>query len=125
VKTNPEEDAWSRLRAHAATRLGAGFPDRVLHSAHGCSPRVWDQLRLAAVDCLRPGFAERVLVAARTRLELPSYGSQLALSALTAIACVAAVILFHHHELAAADARNLAEWRQIVAAAQDWDTGAR
>jgi transcriptional regulator with XRE-family HTH domain len=68
---------------------------------------------------------DRVLAAARNRLEMPSYGSQLALSALTAAACLAAVILFHHHELAAADARNLAEWSQIVAAAQDLDAGAR
>ena len=124
MKTNPEQDAWSRLRAHAATRLGGGFSDRVLRAAHGCPPRVWDRLRRAAEDCLRPGFADRVLLAARARLELPSYGSQLALSALTAAACLAAVLLFHHHELAAADARNLAEWRQIVAAAQDLDTGA-
>ena len=124
MKTNPEQDAWSRLRAHAASRLGGGFADRVLCAAHGCPPRVWDRLRRAAEDCLRPGFADRVLIAARARLELPSYGSQLALSALTAAACLAAVLLFHHHELAAADARNLAEWRQIVAAAQDLDAGA-
>lgn len=125
MNTNPEQDAWSRLRAHAAARLDGGFPDRVLKSAHGCPPQVWERLRAVAADCLRPGFADRVLAAARTRLEMPSYGSQLALSALTAAACVAAVILFHHHELAAADARNLAEWRQIVAAAQDLDAGAR
>lgn len=125
MNTNPEQDAWSRLRAQAAARLDEGFPDRVLKSAHGCPPHVWVRLRAVAADCLRPGFADRVLAAARTRLEMPSYGSQLALSALTAAACVAAVILFHHHELAAADARNLAEWRQIVAAAQDLDAGAR
>jgi len=125
VNTNPEQDAWSRLRAQAAARLAGDFPDRVLRSAHGCPPQVWRRLRVAAVECLRPGFADRVLAAARTRLEVPSYGSQLALSALTAAACLAAVILFHHHELAAADARNLAEWRQIVAAAQDLDAGAR
>jgi hypothetical protein len=125
VNTNPEQDAWSRLRAHAAARLDGSFADRVLQSAHGCPAPAWDRLRAAAADCLRPGFPDRVLAAARNRLELPSYGSQLALSALTAAACVAAVILFHHHELAAADARNLAEWRQIVAAAQDLDAGVR
>jgi hypothetical protein len=125
VKTNPEQDAWSRFRAHAASRLGGEFPDRVLRSAHGCPPRVWRRLGVVAADCLRPGFADRVIAAARQRLELPSYGSQLALSALTAAACLAAVLLFHHHELAAADARNLAEWRRIVAAAQDLDAGAR
>lgn|GEM_PF-569164 len=121
----PEQKAWSCLRAHAASRLGGGFAERVLHSAHGCPPGAWHRLRAAAGDCLRPGFADRVLAAARDRLEIPSYGSQLALSALTAVACLAAVILFHHHELAAADARNLAEWSQIVAAAQDLDAGAR
>jgi hypothetical protein len=105
--------------------LDGSFADRVLQSAHGCPAPAWDRLRAAAADCLRPGFPDRVLAAARNRLELPSYGSQLALSALTAAACVAAVILFHHHELAAADARNLAEWRQIVAAAQDLDAGVR
>jgi hypothetical protein len=125
LNTNPEQEAWSRLRAHAASRLGGGFPERVLRSAHGCPPGAWLRLRVAAADCLRPGFADRVLAAARVRLEIPSYGSQLALSALTAAACVAAVILFHQHELAAADARNLAEWSQIVAAAQDLDAGAR
>jgi len=125
VKTNPEQDAWSRLRAHAASRLGGAFPDRVLRSAHECPPRVWRRLGAVAADCLRPGFADRVIAAARERLELPSYGSQLALSALTAAACLAAVLLFHHHELAAADARNLAEWSRIVAAAQDLDAGAR
>lgn len=125
MNTNPEQDAWSRLRAQAASRLGEGFPERVLRSAHGCPPQVWTRLRAAAAGCIRPGFADRVLSAARSRLELPSYGSQFALSALTAAACLAAVILFHHHELAAADARNLAEWRRIVAAAQDLDAGAR
>ena len=125
MNTNPEQDAWSRLGAHAAERLDVSFAERVLRSAHGCPPRAWHRLRDAAADCLRPGFADRVLAAARNRLEMPSYGSQLALSALTAAACLAAVILFHHHELAAADARNLAEWSQIVAAAQDLDAGAR
>lgn len=125
MNPNPEQDAWSRLRAHAASRLRGGFPDRVLRSANGAPPQVWSRWRVAAAACLRPGFADRVLAAARGRLEIPSYGSQLALSALTAAACLAAVILFHHHELAAADARNLAEWRQIVAAAQDLDAGAR
>ncbi len=125
MKTNPEEDAWSRLRAHAASRLGGAFPDRVLRLAHGGPPRVWRRLGAVAADCLRPGFADRVIAAARERLELPSYGSQLALSALTAAACLAAVLLVHHRDLAAADARNLAEWRQIVAAAQDLDSGAR
>ncbi|MBM3865396.1 MAG: hypothetical protein FJ381_05795 [Verrucomicrobia bacterium] len=66
-----------------------------------------------------------MLAAAWDRLEIPSYGSQLALSALAAAACLAAVILFHDYELAAADARNLAEWSQIVAAAQGLGMGAR
>ena len=125
MKNNSEQDDWSRLRTHAASQLGGGFADRVLRSAHGSPPQVWHRLRLLAADCLRPGFADRVLVAARARLEVPSYGSQLALSAITAAACLAAVILLHHRELAAADARNLAEWRQIVATAQDLDAGAR
>ncbi|MFZ9747208.1 MAG: hypothetical protein ACO3G4_11320 [Opitutaceae bacterium] len=122
---NSEQDAWSQLRAHAASRLGGEFPDRVLRSAQGCPPGVWHRLGVVAAGCLRPGFADRVVAAARQRLEIPSYGSQFALSAVTAAVCLAAVIFFHHRELAAADARNLAEWRRIVAAAQDLDAGAR
>ena len=125
MNKSPQQDAWTRLRACAAARLDGGFPERVLRAAHGCPPLGWSRWRAVAASCLRPGFADRVLAAARTRLELPSYGSQLALSALTAAACLGAVILFHHHELAAADARNLAEWRRIVAAAEDLDAGAR
>ncbi len=125
MNENPEQDAWSRLRSRAAAQLDAGFPERVLRSAHGCPPHVWSRWRALAASCLRPDLADRVLAAARSRLELPSYGSQLALSALTAAACLGAVILFHHHELAAADARNLAEWRRIVAAAEDLHAGAR
>lgn len=125
MNRKPEQEAWSRLYAHAAARLGGGFAERVLRSAHGTPPWAWHWLRDAAADCLRPGFADRVLAAAWDRLEIPSYGSQLALSALAAAACLAAVILFHDYELAAADARNLAEWSQIVAAAQGLGMGAR
>jgi hypothetical protein len=30
---NPEHEAWTRLREHAASQLSPGFPDRVLRAA--------------------------------------------------------------------------------------------
>jgi hypothetical protein len=71
---------------------------------------------------LRPGFAERVLRAARAAADMPSLASQFALSAVTAAACLAAVLFAHNHSVEQADARNLAEWRQIVAVASSDDT---
>ena len=121
----PEDQAWASLRDHACAQLRDGFADRVLRAAHGPTPEAWQQLRLAAVACLRPGFAERVLRAARAAAEMPSFTSQLALSAATAAVCLGAVLFVHHRELEQADARNLAEWRKIVAVAQEFDTSGR
>jgi hypothetical protein len=71
---------------------------------------------------LRPGFAERVLRAARAAAEMPSFASQLALSAATAAVCLGAVLFFHQRRIDQADEQNLAEWRRIVAFAQEIDT---
>ena len=118
----PEDQAWASLRDHASAQLRDGFADRVLRAARGPTPEVWQQLRQSAAARLRPGFAERVLRAARVATEMPSFTSQLALSAATAAVCLGAVLFVHNRRLEQADARNLAEWRTIVAVAQDFDT---
>lgn len=68
---------------------------------------------------LRPGFAERVLRAARAAADMPSLGSQFALSAATAAVCLGAVLFIHQRNVKAADERNLAEWQQMVLVAED------
>lgn len=119
----PESDAWQALNRHAAAQLRGGFAERVLRAAHGPQDAVWGQLQTKAATQLRPGFAERVLRAARAAADMPSLGSQFALSAATAALCVLAVIYFHQRNVADADERNLAEWRQVVTAAEDFDAG--
>jgi hypothetical protein len=115
----PDDQAWDALRQHAAAQLRDGFADRVVRAARGPSAQTWRQLQNAAAACLRPGFAERVLRAARAAADMPSFASQLGLSAATAAVCLGAVLFVHHRELEQADARNLAEWRRIVAVAQE------
>lgn len=117
----PENQAWESLRQHAASQLRDGFADRVMRVAHGPSPEAWRQLQAGAAARLRPGFAERVLRAARAATEMPSFGSQLALSAATAAVCLGAVLFVQHRQQEQADAHNLAEWRNIVAFAQEID----
>ena len=121
----PEDQAWADLRARASAQLCAGFADRVLRAARGPSAEAWQQLQGAAAARLRPGFAERVIRAARAATEIPSFGSQLGLSAATAAICLGAVLFFNHRKLEQADARNLAEWQMIVAVAQDIDLSSR
>jgi hypothetical protein len=121
----PEDQAWVALRADAAARLRAGFAERIVRAAHGPSPGVWQQLVTAAAARLRPGFAERVLRAARAAADMPSFASQLALSAATVALCLGAVLFHHHRQIQLADARNLAEWQAIVAVAQDFDATGR
>ncbi len=121
----PEDHAWDELRAKASACLRPGFADRVVRTARGPSPVAWRQLADAASSRLRPGFAERVLRAARAATEMPSFGSQLALSAATAALCLGAVLFVHHRKLEQAEARNLAEWQAIVAVAQDFDVTGR
>lgn len=118
----PEDKAWASLRDHASAQLRAGFADRVLRTAHGPTPVAWRQLQRVAAARLRPGFAERVLRAARAAAEMPSYASQLALSAATATLCLIAVLYVHNRQQQQADDRNLAEWSRIVAMAQEFDT---
>ncbi len=72
---------------------------------------------------LRPGFAERVLRAARAAADMPSLASQFTLSAITAAVCLGAVVFIQHRRVEQADARNLAEWEQIVSAVEDIDSG--
>lgn len=121
----PEEKAWSDLRARANAQLPAGFADRVLAAARGPTPEAWRQLQAHGASRLRPGFVERVLRAARAAAEGPSFASQLALSAATAAVCLGVVLFLHNRHVEAADARNLAEWRTIVALAQEMDSGGR
>ncbi len=122
---NPEDRAWAALRRHASAQLRGGFADRVVRTARGPQTGAWLQLFRAAAAQVRPGFAERVLRAARAAADLPSLGSQLALSAATAAICLGAVLFVHDRNLKQADARNLAEWQTIVAVAQDMDSSGR
>ena len=119
----PEEHAWRALQLHASAQLRNGFADRVLRAARGPQDVTWRQLLVRGAAQLRPGFAERVLRAARAAAEMPSLGSQFALSAVTAVACLATVLFLHMRSIEQADARNLAEWQQIVSAAEDIDSG--
>ena len=118
----PEDQAWSELRMHASAQLRGDFVDGVLRAARGPRAEVWQQLRAVAASRLRPGFAGRVIQAARSAAEVPSVASQFALSAATAAVCLGAVLFLHNHYLEQSDARNLAEWQRIVAAAQEIDT---
>jgi hypothetical protein len=119
----PEEHAWRELNDHAAAQLRGGFADRVLRGAHGPQNETWRELFALGARKIRPGFAERVLRAARAAADMPSLGSQFALSAATAAVCLGAVLFVHHRITEAADERNLAEWQQIASAADD-DTSA-
>ena len=119
----PEEHAWRALQTHACAQLRNGFADRVLRAAHGPQEAAWRQLEAQGAAQLRPGFAERVVRAARAATEMPSLGSQFALSAATAVACLVTVLFLHMRSIDQADARNLAEWQQIVSAAEDMDSG--
>jgi hypothetical protein len=121
----PEDQAWADLHREAAAQLHPDFADQVLRAARGPSASAWRQLEAQAASRLRVGFAERVLRAARAAAEMPSFGSQLALSAATAALCLGAVLFLHHRKLQLADARNLAEWQAIVAVAQDFDPSGR
>ena len=76
-------------------------------------------MQAAAARQLRPGFAERVLRAARAAADMPSLGSQFALSAVTAAICLGAVLFLHQHNNKVADERNLAEWQQMALVAED------
>ena len=119
----PEEHAWRALNDHAASQLRGGFADRVLRSAHGPRSETWRELLGFGARQLRPGFAERVLRAARAAADMPSLGSQFALSAATVAVCLGAVLFVHERNVQAADERNLAEWQQMALAAED-DTAA-
>lgn len=114
-----EDQAWRDLQAHASAQLRAGFADRALRVARGPQDATWRQLNAHAARQLRPGFAERVLRAARAVAEVPSLSSQFALSAGTAVLCLAAVIFVQDRSAQLADERNLADWERIVLSARD------
>ena len=116
---NPEDQAWQALNEHAAAQLRGGFADRVLRSARGPQPETWRELHAVGARQLRTGFAERVLRAARAAADMPSLGSQFALSAATAAVCLGAVLFLHERNSRAADERNLAEWHNMVMVAED------
>lgn len=120
-----EDHAWRALQAHAASRLRTGFADRTLRAAVGPRQTVWQAFWAEAAAQLRPGFAERVLRAARKAADVPSLASQFALSAAVAAACLGGVLFVHDRSVQQANERNLAEWREIVAYAQDMDEPAR
>jgi hypothetical protein len=121
-----EDQAWRDLQAHASAQLRTGFADRALRAARGPQEATWREFNAHAARQLRPGFAERVLRAARAAAEVPSLGSQFALSAATAALCLAAVIFMQDRSAQQADERNLADWERIVMNAggdvQDSDT---
>lgn len=119
----PEEHAWRELQARASSQLRGGFADHVVRTARGPQENSWRALFAVGSRQLRPGFAERVLRAARAAAEMPSLGSQFALSAATAAVCLGAVLFLHHHRAEAADEHNLAVWQEIVAVAHDEDAG--
>lgn len=119
----PEEHAWRALNKHAAAQLHGGFADRVLRAAQGPQPETWRALSSHGARQLRPGFAERVVRAARSAVEVPSLASQFALSAVTAAVCLGAVLFVHERKAQEADARNLAQWQQLVLIAQDDTAG--
>ena len=117
-----EASAWRALNDHAAAQLHGGFADRALRAARGPEVATWRAFFAVGERQLRPGFAERVLRAARAAADIPSLASHFALSAATAAVCLAAVFLIHQRSVDAADARNLAEWQQLVLAADDSDS---
>lgn len=119
----PEDHAWRALQDHAASQLHGGFADRVMRAAQGPRGETWRELFDVGARQLRPGFAERVLRAARAAVEVPSLASQFALSAVTAAVCLAAVVFAHDRSVQEADARNLAQWQELILIAQDDTAG--
>lgn len=115
----PEETAWRALNHHASAQLRGGFADRTLRFARGPQEETWRALLGIGASRVRPGFAERVLRATRAAVDIPSMASHFALSAATAAVCLGAVLFIHQRNVDAADVRNLAEWREIVLAADD------
>lgn len=115
----PEEHAWRALKDHASSQLRGGFADRVIRAANGPQPETWRELLSFGARQVRPGFAERVLRAARAAADMPSLGSQFALSAATVALCLGTVLFIHQRNVQAADERNLAEWQQIALVAED------
>ena len=118
----PESAAWRALQDHASTQLRGGFADRALRAARGPADETWRAFFSLGARNVRPGFAERVLRAARAATDIPSLASHFALSAATAAVCLSAVFFLHQRNVDAADARNLAEWQQLVQAADDPDS---
>ena len=120
----PEDHAWRELRAHAAAQLRGDFADRVLRAAHGPDAATWQQLNTHAAAQLRPGFADRVLRAARAvQASVPSLTGQFALGAVTAAVCLLTVVYFHARSTRLEEERNIADWQQLYADAQDLDAG--
>jgi hypothetical protein len=120
----PESSAWRALNDHAAAQLHGGFADRALRAARGPQAETWRAFFARGASHVRPGFAERVLRAARAATDMPSLASHFALSAATAAVCLSAVLFVHQRNVDATDARNLAEWRALVQAADDSDASA-
>lgn len=86
------------------------------------NPRLWARRQTHAASLLPPNFADNVLRAARLGRDKPAhtrawrfFHNPFALSALTACACFAAVIIFHTQSVNQANEENLAEWRELAA----------
>lgn len=115
-----ESRAWQQLQEHASAQLSAGFADGILRVTHGspAESRAWRRMLAHGAAQLRPGFAARVLEAARAAT-VPSFYSQLMLSAATAAVCLLGVFMVHSHSNKAESARNLVSWEQIAAESED------
>jgi len=110
----PEDQAWQSLRDRAAAELRTDFADRVVRAARGPQAADWQALQDHASAQLRAGFADRVLQAARRIPGVPTLLDQFALSAVTAAACLFAVVLAHSLRVQLEDDRNLAGWQEIA-----------
>ncbi len=86
------------------------------------NPRLWARRQAYAASLLPPNFADNVLRAARLRRDEPAahtrvwrfFHNPFALSALTACACLVAVVLFHTQSASQANEENLAGWRDLA-----------
>lgn len=86
------------------------------------NPRLWARRQAHAANLLAPNFADNVLRTARLQRDESAahtrvwrfFHNPFALSALTACACLVAVVLFHEQSAAQSNAENLAGWRDLA-----------
>ncbi len=85
----PESHSWKSLHSHAARQLPADFPDRVLRAARDSAQ-------------VEPSFLRSF------------WRHPLAISAMTAAACLTIAIILHTIESRQATEDNLAQWQEIT-----------